>query len=166
MKVAIEQRTNMEQSWVPSVAFWLCLFVAAALFAIPFLAPKLLTHARLSSRFDDNQARLVTLSEHCEQLKIVQDALQSDPGFQAELARIEFDAVNPAEQRLPVGNGLTLNAIAAAPLPAPPGNTLAWYAPLLEFLTENRSYTHCMLAFAAVLVVYGFVGLHRPHPSL
>ena len=93
MSVPLEQRTKSEQSWVPSVAFWLCLFVAAVLFAIPYLAPKLLRHARLSSRYHDNQARLATLSEHCEHLKIVQEALQSDPGFQAELARVEFDAV-------------------------------------------------------------------------
>ncbi len=161
MSVANEQPTNAEQSWVPSVAFWLCLFVAAALFAIPHLAPKLLTHARLNSKYADNQARLITLAEHCEHLKIVQDALQSDPGFQAELARIEFDAVNPAEQRIPVGNGLTLNAIAAVPTQPPPGNTLPWYTGLLEYLAHNRPYTHCMLAFAAVLVVYGFVGLRR-----
>ena len=145
-----------------SVAFWLCLFVAAALYAIVFLSPKLLSHAQLSSRYDDNLAQLVVLQEHCEHLKTVETALQSDPGFKAELTRIEFDAVDPAEQRIPIGNGLSLNSIAAAPVKAPPGKTLLWYTPVLEFLTGNPQYGNCMLLVAAALVMIGFVGLAGP----
>ncbi len=105
-KVATQQQAKQEQSWVPTLAFWLCLFVAAALYAVAFLSPKLLTHAKLSSRRYDNRAQMVKLQEHCEHLEIVQDALQTDPGIKAELARVEFDKVDPAEQRIPVGNGL------------------------------------------------------------
>jgi len=162
MKSVHTSQTSHEQSWAPAVAFWLCLFVAGLLFAAAYLSPKLLTHARLSSRRFDNHEQLVTLSQHCEHLEVVQQALESDPGMKAELARIEFDAVDPAEQRIAVGAGLTLNAIAAAPIPKPPGTSLAWYAPMLEFLVDNPQYAHCMLLIAAVLVVYGFIGLQPP----
>jgi len=152
---------EQEQSWVRSVVFWLCLFAAAALYAVVYLSPKLLVRARLSSRHHDNHIQLVTLQQHCKHLETVQTALQSDPGFRAELARIEFDAVDPAEQRIPVGDGLTLNAIAAAPHKGPPGSTLPWYTPVLEYLTETPRQGNCMLLVAAVLVMFGFVGLGR-----
>ncbi len=150
-----------EQSWIQSVAVWLCLFVAAALYAAAYLSPKLLSYAQLRSTHHDNRAELITLQQHCEHLKLVETALDGDPTIKAELARIEFDKVDPGEQRIRVGNGLTLNAIAAPPLKPPAGSALPWYTPALEFLNGNRSYTSGLLLAAAILVAVGFLGV-RP----
>ena len=124
-----QRRDEYQQGWIRSLVFWLCLCVAVALYALVYLSPKYLENAQLSNRHHENQAQLVTLQKHSEHLQTVIQALESDPGFRAELIRIEFDAVDPAEQRIPVGDGLSLNAITALPEVVQDDSHLPWYVP-------------------------------------
>ena len=85
-----------------SLAFWLCLLLSAVLFAIVALSPKLFIYLQLRSQFDANQSRLVSLERQADQLQRVVHAIGNDKEFASELTRIEFDAVRPDEEVIPV----------------------------------------------------------------
>src|SRR5262245_29239903 len=98
-----------QPGWLTSLAFWLCLFGAAALYGTVTLSPKLLAFLMLDREYHDNQWKLVSLEKQVERLQKVIDAQKNDPAFVREQARTDFPVARPDEQRIPVESHLRLN---------------------------------------------------------
>ncbi len=147
--------------WLTSLAFWLCLFAAAALYATATLSPKLLTFLTLNRQYHANQWKLVSLERQVDHLEKVIDAQKHDPGFMREQARCDFDVASPDDERIPVESHLRLNigtgsanlTVAAAELP--------WYSPLLATAARSRNVSNALLLAAALLVLYAFGMLYE-----
>jgi len=146
--------------WVASLAFWICLFVAAGLFASVTLAPRLAAYIDLQAEYQANQVELVRMESRAQYLEKVVEALATDPHFAAEVARIDFDAVRPGDERIAVDKSLSLNAPRYDPpeITAPPSPP--WYAPVARFLSSNPALRPLTLLVAAGLIVVAFTFLH------
>lgn len=151
--------------WLTSLGFWLCLFAAAALYAVVTLSPKALAYATLNREYVANQWRLVSLERQVARLERVIDAEKNDPAFVREQARSDLGIAAPEEQRIPVDSHLHLNIGAGRPeLVVAPGE-LPWYAPLLAIVAGSRSASNACLGGAAVLVLYAFTLLRDSDPE-
>jgi cell division protein FtsB len=147
--------------WLTSLAFWLCLFTSAALYATVALSPKLLAFLTLNREYHANQWQLISLKKQVDHLQKVIDAQKNDPAFVREQARSDFDVASPDEQRIPVDSYLRLNigtgnadlAVAPAELP--------WYSPLLAIIARSRSVSNALLGIAAILVLYAYALLYE-----
>jgi hypothetical protein len=139
-----------------SLAFWLCLLFAAILFALVALSPKFFIYLQLRSQFDMNQRRLVGFEVQADQLQRVIDAIRNDKDFASELTRIEFDAVRPDEEVIPVEVALKLDARAGELLPPTTTMVHVWYEPFVKHLASDSSLRMSLLAAAALLVVVSF----------
>jgi cell division protein FtsB len=143
-----------------SFAFWTCLLVSVACFAAVALAPKYVQWARLNEQYTANQRRLAEFERQTLQLKKVADALENDPAFAEELARVEFDAVRPGEEVLPVESALQLDPQASlqgrdrTKFPAD-----SWM-PAAVVLAQEQDVRAALLLAAAVLAVVAFTWLH------
>ena len=141
---------------VISLLFWLCMIVAAVLFGVVSLSPKLLVYLLLRSQFDMNQRKLVTLENQADQLQRVIDAMQHDKEFAAELIRIEFDAARPDEEVIPVDFPLKRDArVVETPLPDVTAEHM-WYEPVVRNLASDSKLRISLLGAAAMLVVASF----------
>jgi hypothetical protein len=143
-----------------ALAFWCCLLLAAGLFAVLSLAPKLRSYRDLAQEYDTLERRLVSTERRTESLSQVADALEHDPQFAAELARINFDA-RDADERILVGPQLSL---AAWDSPAPlddvhnrPATGALWDGPLLETLSNDRTVRRPLMAASSILLLCAFV---------
>ncbi len=145
-------------SWVVSLAFWLVLFTAAAVYAAVALAPRLLAYTALEQHYVENQIRLVELERRNDHLTRVADALEGDPDFATQLLRIDFDAARPGEERIAVDPRFHLAVQGEAAAVAPP--SLPWYTPLAEVLARDAGLRRRLLVAAAVAVVLAFAVLH------
>jgi cell division protein FtsB len=169
MSVDFETRhTGSLLGALSSLGFWLCLFVAAALYAAVALSSKLCTYGSLRAEFETNQWRLVTLERQVAQLRRVVAAQQHDPAFVREQAQSDFELSRPGEQRIPVDSHLTLHIgpgrIAATVRPV----SFPVYAPLARKIATSRELSNSLLAAAAALVIGAFTifPAHRsPDPS-
>jgi hypothetical protein len=142
-----------------ALAFWASLFVAAGLFAVLSLAPKLRTYCKLSREYDGFEKRLASTERRTENLAKVADALEHDPQFASELARIDFDA--PAdEERIPVGPQLSVAAWDSEPASDVAGARTAptglLDGPFLETLSDDRSVRVPLMVASSLLVVVAF----------
>lgn len=161
-----EQTGEPKGSWATSLAFWCCLLIAAALYASVTLSPKLFTQLALGHEHYRNQVRLVELEQEVDYLQAVAEALRNDPQFAAELARVEFDAVRPGDERIPMNRSLSIAARRTKkPTPARlighPMHVVA-----IEFLATNSNARIGLLAAAATITVLAFACLHDSHPQL
>src|SRR5436190_77972 len=140
------------QGWLTSLAFWACLFMAAALYAAVALAPKLLAYLALEREFEANQWRLIALDRQVSHLEKVIEAQTHDPAFVREQARSAFDMTSPDEQRIPVDSHLRLSIEAAPAAANSPARSLPWYSPLLAAVARSRDAGSALLGVAAALV--------------
>ena len=154
-----ESRPETISGMAISLAFWLCLLLAANLFAVVALSPKLIVYLDLRSRFDVNQLRLVALENQAGQLQRVVEAIRGDKDFASELTRIEFDALRPDEEVIPVEVALKLDA-RAFETPLPNLDVVhTWYEPGVKYLAGDASLRTWLLGAAALLVVVSFTML-------
>ncbi|HEV8000282.1 MAG TPA: hypothetical protein VGP63_10410 [Planctomycetaceae bacterium] len=141
-----------------ALAFWCSLLIAAGLFAVLALAPKLRTYHQLSRDYQGLHRQLVSTERRTESLAKVADALQHDPDFASELARINFDA-SKTEERIPVGPQLSLAAwdsestVDADVRPSP---AALLDGPLLNTLSDDRAVRVPLFAASSLLVVVAF----------
>jgi cell division protein FtsB len=152
-----------ESSTVPivSAAFWLCLFAAAGLYAAVALAPKFHTYLELKQQHRAGQMELVKLEQQVHYLQKVVNALETEPAFSAELARIDFDASRPGDERIPVDPSLRLDDRSRETEPPLPLPVSRWYEPFLDPLARNTRLRGGLLAIAAVLVIGAFTFLQE-----
>jgi cell division protein FtsB len=160
------------RAWLTSLLFWFAVLAAAGMYALVALSPKVLAWQEERARWRENQERLVWLERKVDYLKQVAQALESDPEFAAELARIELNASRPGDERLPVEGPLTLaadndrrsevggrrSALPSSDLRPLPSAIRLPPSTLREFAedAERRRWT---LVAAAVLVVIAFTFL-------
>lgn len=157
--------TERRYDWIASLAFWLCLFVAAALFASVTLAPRLAAHIELKKEYQANQVELVGMESRMQYLEKVAEALKTDPHFAAEVARIDFDAARPGDERIAVDKTLSLSAPKYDPPAMPEAATVPWYAPLAQFLAKSAALRPLTLMVAGALVLVGFTFFHDTQAS-
>jgi cell division protein FtsB len=152
-----------QQTWRLSLAFWVCLLLAAVVYASVALAPKLRGYVTLNDAYRKNRTELVALEQRVSHLERVRDALENDPEFAAELARIDFNASRPGDERIAVEPLLSLEAVPTTMRPSPVviDGHHSWYAPLLEVLAGNRTIRMSFLAIAAVVTLGAFTFLHE-----
>jgi cell division protein FtsB len=152
--------TPVESGWFVSLLFWLALLLAALLYGAVALSPKYMAWLETRREYHDGQVRLVALERQVGYLERVVSALESDPQFAAELARVDFDACRPGEEQIPVDARLSLDglvkethAVRAARLP--------WYTPLVAQAAENEPLRRNLLIAAASMVLFAFTFLHE-----
>ena len=156
---------TLRYGWVISFAFWLSLFFAAALYGVVALAPKYLTYVEEQNDYAANQMVLVKLESRVIDLERVAHAMQHDPQFSAELARREFNAAEPGDERIPVGRELQLEAVANTEVEKPAVSPPI-HRPLLLMAAGNETLRRSLLASAVVILLLSFTFLHEsqaPH---
>jgi hypothetical protein len=153
-------QSESQASWLGSIVGWLCLFLAAGFYGAVHLSPRLLTMVKLQHEYDTNQLRLVSLEEQLQGLGRMARALEDDPDFAAAMARSEFTADRPGEQRIALEPHLTQQPHDLAPhldVPEPPW---PWYTPFLKVVVEYRPLNNALLIAAALLMLFAFIPLH------
>jgi cell division protein FtsB len=145
-----------------NLAFWICLIAAAGIYAAVALSPKTLAYVRLQNQCFANQVHLVSLERQVQYLGRVAAALKSEPEFAAELARVEFDAVRPGDERIPVDRRLSINAPVREPAPYASSLQTSWTESLLEPFAHDRSVRVALLAIAGAMVLTAFTFLIEP----
>ena len=65
------------------------------------------------------------------------DAIGSDKDFASELTRVEFDAVRPGEEVIPVEMALKLDARAFQSTVSGPAFQPKWYEPVVQWLAND-----------------------------
>ncbi len=157
--------TEPDSGLAMSLAFWLMLAAAAALFATVSLSPKLTTYLDLEEQFRTQQRELLDLERQHVELGRVIAALKDDPQFAAEMARMEFDAVRPGEEILSVDASLALEPHALQKAaPQRPTSRPIWHA-WLAALAYYQPLRTTLLATAAALILIGFGWMQDRAPS-
>ncbi len=144
--------------WFVSVAFWLTLFAAAAVYAAVVLSPKMQQMLLLQREYVTGQWELVELEHSVHQMQRVAAALQQDPDFAAELARSRFGTPEGNGTALLVSDELSLEA--GGPVLRQPAAALPWYYPLVATFAGHTRLRQAALATAAGLILAGFGFLH------
>ncbi|WP_339734511.1 hypothetical protein [uncultured Gimesia sp.] len=144
-----------------SLTFWIFLFIAAILFAAVLLSPRYLSYLSLKNEYLANQVQLVSLENQVEYLREIAHSLEHDPEFRSEVARVDFDAVRPGEERIAVHPDLALDVPQWNPGNKIPVTNRSWYVPMLGVLSENQKVRSSILLTAAVIVVLSFTFLHE-----
>lgn len=162
-----ETAASVEPAFRPvaSLAFWCCLFSAAGLFAALALAPKLHTYRELRREYIGMQQKLVGKERQVDYLQKVADALEHDPEYAAELARIDF-GTDETEERIPVDPKLGLSGAVTPNLNAKGlagsernGSTDILESPLLDTLSVDRRVRSSLLGATCLLVLVAFTFL-------
>jgi len=114
---------------------------------------------KLRHEYDTNQLRLVSLEGQLQSLGKMANALETDPDFAAELARVDFPTDQPGVQHIPVEPHLAQDPRAFNPkldVPEPPW---PWYTPVLKSVVENRKLNTTLLGCAAGFMLLAFIPL-------
>ena len=151
------------QSATVSYAFWLTLFVAAAIYASVALAPKLERLLVLQRDHAANQWYLVDLDQRVQNLEKVAGALKEDPQFAAELARSRFGAVEPGREAIKVAEDLQFGS---APAVAAKQVDLPWYYGIVSRFARSTTLRTTALCLSAVLTLLGFGFLHGRYSAM
>src|SRR5260221_9799947 len=138
MRFSVQPSREAADGWLTSLAFWLCLFAAAALYGTVTLSPKLLAFLTLTRQYQANQWKLVSVEKQVGHLQKVIDAQKNDPAFVREQARCDFDVASADDERIPVESHLRLNiGTGSADLVVVPPD-LQWYSGLLAGIARSR----------------------------
>lgn len=144
------------------MAFWLCLFAAAGLYALVVLAPKLAEREQLRANYREFRGELVAQESRLLRLQQVSLALKTDPQFADELARLHLRAKAPGEELIPVEGALALSQPLDADTPTTRRRDVpAWYAPAVMALAGNPDARGVVLLAAVVLVLFAFAFLNE-----
>lgn len=161
MSVTQNQNEESRFGWLISLTFWILLFIAASLFAAVVLAPRYLSYLNLQNEYYANQVQLVSLENQVEYLREIAHSLEHDPEFRSEVARVDFDAVRPGEERIAVDPDLALDVPQWDPDKKIPVTNRSWYVPMLGVLSENQKIRSSILLTAGVILVLSFTFLHE-----
>lgn len=137
--------------------FWVCLIVAAALYAPCVLADRIVAWSELQRKYERNQVELIASQRHVQQLQRVADALESDPAFARSIARADLGATPTGTTAIDLPEELNhdprvLPAAAAIELPVDP-----WYLPLMRRIASDARLRRNLLLAAAGVFLFGFL---------
>lgn len=146
-------------SWVVAFLFWGTMLVAGGLYAAVALSPKLIVYLHLRDEHYRTQVELVTLEHRVLYLKKVMHALENDPEFAAEHARVELGAERPGDERIAVDERLHFTPDAEFDPSVFQTSILPWYTPLLEVFATDRKTRQGLLIAAVSLSLFAFTFL-------
>lgn len=152
---------------VSSFGFWSLLLVSAGCFAGVTLAPKMLQTLRLRQTYEVRQHQLVALENELATLQRVIEALEHDPDYAREMAKLDLEKPSANEDVVPVDPELRLDprTAAAATNLVPPPQVDPWEPTLVVLATDGR-LRMALLAAAATLLLAAFTFLHDGTSSL
>lgn len=156
------ESANSQSAFV-SYAFWLTLFVAAAIYASVALAPKLERLLVLKRDHAANQWYLVDLDQRVQNLEKVAGALKEDPQFAAELARSRFGAVEPGREAIKLAEDLQFGSAPAVPAKQ---IDLPWYYGIVSRFARSTALRTTGLCLSGVLTLLGFGFLHARYSAM
>lgn len=156
-----EPTGELRYGWVVSLLFWLSLLTSAGLYGLVSLAPSLEAQIELKRQEHLNQIHLLHLERQVRYLGQVVEALEHDPQFREELARVEFSADRPGFERLPVDPHLSLDARPARHQLVQDLDPAPWYVPYLVAFGQRGAARRNSVMFAAGLVIVAFTFLHE-----
>jgi hypothetical protein len=151
--------SETQPSWFGSLLGWTCLFLAATCYGTVHLTPRLWSMVKLQHEYDTNQIRLVSLESQLHHLGKMADALEKDPDFAKELARVDFPAVQPGVQHIAVEPHLAQDPRAFNAKIEVPEAPWPLYAPILKSCVENRQLNTILLGCAAFFAMLAFIPL-------
>ena len=151
-------------SWVVAILFWGMMLTAGVLYAAVALSPKLYVYLHLRDEHYRTQVKLVTLERRVMYLKKVMHALEHDPGFAAEQARVELGAARPGEERVAVDERLHFAPDHFDPK-AFRESILPWYTPMLQVFAGDSKTRRTLLIAAAFFSVFAFTFLQESQAS-
>ncbi len=155
-EVSITARPSL---WVISLMFWLTLILAAALYAVVALAPKLADFANVRTRYASNAHRLVELESEVEYLERVTAALKTDPRFARQLALASQGERGQTDEVIPVTQELIFSGIPRPELSeAEPQKS--WWMTVVAYLASHPDYRSTMLMCSAALTLFAFTFLN------
>lgn len=148
-------------SWIVAALFWIALLVAGGMYAAVALSPKLVAYFNLRNDHYRTQVKLVTLQRRVTYLKRVMQALENDPEFAAEQARVELGAGRPGDERIEVDSRWHFSPDSEFDPSAFRKNILPWYLPILKVLATNEPIRRGLLIAAACLSLFAFTFLQE-----
>jgi hypothetical protein len=128
-----------------------------ALGEVAALAPRVVVWSNLRARYLDGQAELVVRQRQVQQLERVVNALERDPQFAAELARVELGASAAGSERIAVPAALGFDPRTPRAEPTEVVVRTPWYVPWAELVATNATLRVRLLVASGVLVVAAFV---------
>ncbi len=161
MTVKENQNEDSQFGWVISLTFWILLFIAGSLFAAVVLSPRYLSYLNLRNEYLTHQVQLVSLENQVEYLRQIAHSLEHDPEFRSEVARVDFDAVRPGEERIAIDPDLALKVPQWNLQKRISQTSQHWYGPVLSVLSENQKVRSSILLTAAAIVILSFTFLHE-----
>ncbi len=140
-----------------SALFWPCLATGIALGTAAALAPRVVVWSKLHQQYLDGQAELVVRQQQVQQLERVVHALERDPQFAAELARVELGAWAAGSERIALPAALGFDPRVSHSEPTVAVVRTPWYVPWAELVATNATLRVRLLVAAGALVVAAFV---------
>lgn len=144
-----------------AVLFWGMMLTAGGLYAAAALSPKLVVYLQLRDEHYHTQVKLVTLERRVMYLKKVMHALEHDPSFAAEQARVELGAEHPGEERVAVDESLHLAPDADFDPSVFKQSIIPWYAPLLQVFASDQKTRRGFLIAATAMSLFAFTFLQE-----
>lgn len=146
----LPERPEPERSILMPLAFWMCLFSSAFLFAAVSLAPRIVEWHASELESLERQQRLIGLERRIQQLEKIAYALEFDPEFRNELARNDVSAGELMQTDFDTPN---------IPL------TVPWYIPVFRALAVAGGWRRRLLWIAGGLCVFAFMILRDTTPE-
>jgi cell division protein FtsB len=155
----------VEASWMVALLFWGMMLVASALYAAVALSPKLVIYLHLMDEHYQTQVKLVTLERRVMYLKRVMYALEHDPGFAAEQARVELGAERPGDERIAVDESLHFTPDSDFDPSIFKESILPWYTPLFQVFASDQKTRSGLLIAATLISLLAFTFFQESQTS-
>jgi hypothetical protein len=147
------------------VLFWGTMLTACALYAVVALSSKLVVYQHIRNEHYQTQVNLVTLERQVMYLKKVMHALEHDPHFAAEQARVELGAERPGEDQIAVDESLHFTPDPVFDPSVFRDSILPWYTSLLEVFATNEKTRRGLLIAAATMALLAFTFFQESQTS-
>jgi hypothetical protein len=145
------------QRSVAAPLFWACLLFSVALYAPCVLAGRVVAWADLQQQYDRNQAELIGVQRQVRHLQRVADALEADPGFAAQLARVELGAAPAGARVIALPPELANDPRVPPPVEAIEPPRAPWYLSIMQRLAGDSALRRNLLLAAAGVFLFGFL---------
>jgi len=143
-----------------SLAFWMSLIIAAALFASVALATRVLTYGELEGRAQALRLRLIEIDDRCQRLEKVVTALRQDPQFLDHWKRAEFETKEPTEEVLSTEMDLNLTEVWAPRNESPLTIVRPWWLSTVAYFAYSSQLRIGLLSASAALILVAFTFFH------
>jgi len=151
--------TPFSAKWAVSLLFWSMLLIAALMYGLVALAPRLFAWIENRHDFITNAHQLQALETEIDYLERVRDALESDPDFVRRLANASIDEDISETEIIPVSGTLIFGSEDQLQdrMPVVEAPVGTW---LVQRFASDRQLRHGVMMSASLLVVFAFTVLN------